>query len=183
MKPQIQIYTGDGKGKTTAALGLLLRFVGGGGKACLIQFDKGAAPGSDFYGERKAMALLPGLKLEPTGLPRFNPDKGTFRFANIPGDLQEARRGLDLARGAFRQDYGLVVLDELLSTVLTGLASRDDIMGLLDDYESLGRPCELLITGHKIWPELEARADLITEMKKLKHYFDKDLKARKGIEF
>jgi cob(I)alamin adenosyltransferase len=180
---QIQVYTGDGKGKTTAALGLLLRFVGSGGKACFIQFDKGAVEGSDFYNERKVFHLLPGLTHVATGLARFNPENNTFRFKNIPADYGEAQRGLELARKALGQGYGLVVLDEILSTVLTGLLKAEEILDLLDTYEQLGRPCELLFTGHQIWPELEARVDLITVMTKRKHYFDQSVKARKGIEF
>ena len=180
---QIQVYTGESKGKTTAALGLLLRFLGSGGKACLIQFDKGAEPGSDFYQERKLFPLFPGLTHIATGLVRFNAEKNTFRFNNIPADFQEAQRGLEAARQAFGQGYGLVVLDELLSLILTDLVKKEEIVSLLDAYESAGRPCELVLTGHRIWPELEARVDLITEMKKLKHYFDKGLQARKGIEF
>jgi cob(I)alamin adenosyltransferase len=180
---QIQVYTGDGKGKTTAALGLLLRFVGSGGKACFIQFDKGSAEGSDFYNERKLFHLLPGLTHVATGLPRFNPENSTFRFKNIPADFAEAQRGLELARASLNQGYGLVVLDEILSAVLTGLLQAEEVLSLLDTYEQLGRPCELLFTGHQIWPELEARVDLITVMSKRKHYFDQSVKARKGIEF
>ncbi len=129
------------------------------------------------------MQGLPGLTFHATGLPRFDPAKGTFRFANLPGDFDEARRGMELARMAFREKFGLVVLDEVLSLILTGLVDKQDVLGLLDDYESLGRPSELVLTGHRIWPELEARADLITEMRKIKHYFDHKLAARKGIEF
>ncbi|HTB33390.1 MAG TPA: cob(I)yrinic acid a,c-diamide adenosyltransferase [bacterium] len=179
----MQVYTGDGKGKTTAALGLLLRFVGSGGKACFIQFDKGAAEGSDFYNERKVFPLLPSLTHVATGLPRFNPENNTFRFKNIPADFSEAQRGLELAHHALGQGYGLVVLDEILSAVLTGLLQAEEVLKLLDNYEQLGRPCELLFTGHQIWPELEARVDLITVMTKRKHYFDQSVKARKGIEF
>ena len=182
-RAQIQVYTGDGKGKTTAALGLLLRFVGSGGSACLIQFDKGAAKDSDFYNERKVFHLLPNFTHIATGLPRFNPENNTFRFKNIPADLSEAQRGLKLAHETLANGYGLVVLDEILSTVLTGLLKADEVLQLLDSYEQLGRPCELVFTGHQIWPELEARVDLITVMSKQKHYFDQSVKARKGIEF
>jgi cob(I)alamin adenosyltransferase len=180
---QIQVYTGEGKGKTTAALGLALRFLGTGGKACLIQFDKGSKPGSDFYSERRLFNQLPGLTHHATGLVRFDEATESFRFKNIPGDFDEAQRGLELARQSFIQGYGLVVLDEILSLVLTDLVKKVEIESLLDAYESAGRPSELVLTGHRIWPELEARVDLITEMRKVKHYFDKKLKARKGIEF
>ena len=180
---KIQVYTGEGKGKTTASLGLLLRFLGSGGKACLIQFDKGAGEGSDFYQERRLFPLLTGLTFCPTGMVRFNAEKNTFRFNNISDDFQEAQRGLKLAQEAFSLGYGLVILDELLSLILTDLVKKEEIMALLDAYEAAGRPCELVITGHRIWPELESRVDLITEMKKLKHYFDQGVPARKGIEF
>ena len=179
----IHVYTGSGKGKTTAALGLILRFCGSGGSACLIQFDKGAAEGQEVYHERRLFPAIPGLTHHATGLARFDPAKGSFRFKNQPGDEAEAQRGLELARTALGQGYGLLVLDEVLSLVLTGLASKPAIDSLVQAYEDLGRPCELVLTGHTLWPELQAKADLITEMVKQKHYFDAKLKARKGIEF
>ena len=180
---QIHVYTGEGKGKTTASLGLLLRFLGSGGKACLIQFDKGSKEGSDFYSERKIFPKLDKLTHHATGLQRFDEKTESFRFKNIPGDFEEAQRGLALAMASFKQGYGLVVLDEILSLILTDLVKKDEIEALLNAYEEAGRPCELVLTGHKIWPELEARVDLITEMRKVKHYFDRSIKARKGIEF
>jgi len=179
---RIQVYTGDGKGKTTAALGLLLRFIGSGGNAVLVQFDKGAGAG-DFYGERKLFPLLPGLVHHPTGLVRFVPEKGTFRFQNVKGDFEEAHRGMALARTALTSGAGLVVLDEVLSLLLTGLLEESQIHTLLDEYERLGRPCELVLTGHKMTPQLEQRADLITRMENVKHYFDQGVVARKGIEY
>lgn len=183
MTPQIQIYTGEGKGKTTAALGLILRYLGTGGLACLIQFDKGAKAGSDFYSERKIFPQLAGLTFHACGLQRFDEKTESFRFPNIPGDFEEAQRGLKLAKESFKLGFGLVVLDELLSLILTGLLEKDAIMDLLDAYQEAGRPCELVITGHRVWPELEARADLVSEMRKVKHYFDQSVKARKGIEY
>jgi cob(I)alamin adenosyltransferase len=183
MSGRIQVYTGDGKGKTTAALGLVLRFLGSGGRACFIQFDKGAKEGSDFYSERKIFPLLSGLTAVATGLPRFDPKHNSFRFNNIPGDLAEAQRGLAVARQALIQGHGLVVLDEILSAVLTGLLKQEEVIALLDEHERLGRPCELVLTGHQTWPALDARVDLITEMHKRKHYFDQKQPARKGIEF
>jgi cob(I)alamin adenosyltransferase len=180
---KVQVYTGDGKGKTTAALGLIVRFLGAGGKACLIQFDKGSQEGKEFYSERRLLRTLPGLTFHPTGLPRFDETAQTFRFENIPEDRQAAEEGLGLARRSFAGDFGLVVLDEVLSLVMTGLASREEILALLADYEAAGRPCELVLTGHLVWPELVDKVDLITEMKKVKHYFESGESARKGIEY
>lgn len=181
VRPRVHIYTGDGKGKTTAALGLCLRFVGSGGKACLIQFDKGGEAG--LYSERATFSALPGLTHVATGLGRFDPVEQTFRFKNLPGDIAEAQRGLQAAKAALRESYGLLVLDELLSLPLTGLADEAAVEGLLDAYEQAGRPCELVLTGHKIWPALQQRSDLVTEMRKIKHYFETGSEARKGIEF
>jgi cob(I)alamin adenosyltransferase len=180
---QLQVYTGLGKGKTTAALGLLLRFLGSGGKACLIQFDKGAKEGSDFYAERRIFQALPGLSFRPTGLARFDERTQSFRFNNIPGDFEEAKRGMTLAKEALGQGFGLLVLDEILSLGLTKLSDHEAILGVVQSWEAAGRPCELVLTGHEIWPELQEKADLVTEMRKVKHYFDQNLKARKGIEF
>ncbi len=177
---KIHVYTGDGKGKTTAALGLCLRFLGNGGKVCLIQFDKG---GEGFYSERALFPSLSGLTHIPTGLGRFDAEAQTFRFKNIPEDTQEVQRGLKAASTALGEGFGLLVLDELLSLPLTGLADNQAIEGFLDEYEAAGRPCELVLTGHKIWPSLVARVDLVTDLKKLKHYFEIGTKARKGIEF
>ncbi len=178
----IHVYSGDGKGKTTAALGLMLRFLGAGGKAALIQFDKGAGS-LDFYGERRLFPLFPGLTHHATGLVRFVPSAGTFRFKNLPGDFLEAQKGLGLAHEALDTDIGLLILDEILSLPLSGLLDERTIMDFLDTYESKGRPCELVLTGHKTFPELEQRTDLWTRMQGLKHYFEKGVSARKGIEF
>lgn len=180
---KIQAYVGDGKGKTTAALGLLLRFLGSGGRACLIQFDKGKDGGPELYSERALFPSLSGLTFHPTGSQRFDPAKQTFRFKNIPADFAEASRGLQLAQAAFEQGFGLIILDEILSLLLTGLVQEAELHELLDRYERAGRPAELVLTGHKLPEALASRMDLITEMRKQKHYFDQQTKARKGIEF
>jgi cob(I)alamin adenosyltransferase len=179
----IHIYTGNGKGKTTAAMGLALRFLGAGGRVSILQFDKGAHENQDFYSERKTLAALVGLSLFPFGMPRFEPSGGKFRFENLEQDFREVEKGLVMARTVFQNGSGLVVLDELLSLVMTKLAKPEAILALLDDYEKMGRPCELVMTGHAAWPELIDRVDLVTEMRKRKHYFDNGLEARRGIEY
>jgi len=109
---------------------------------------------------------------------------GTFRFKNQAEDFAEAQRGLKAAKEFIDSaDLNLLVLDEALAAVAYNLLSQSDLMNLLDYYEAKGRPCELVLSGHKIWDELEKRADLITEMRKVKHYFDEGLPARLGIEF
>jgi cob(I)alamin adenosyltransferase len=183
MKGRLQIYTGDGKGKTTAALGQLIRFLGRGGKARLIQFDKTASDEGELYGERKILASLQGLDFSPTGMGRFDPDKKEFRFENNESDLNEVSRGLQLARESFADEYGLVVLDEVLSLPLTKMAKREDILALIDGWEANGRKAELVMTGHVSWDELVKRADLVTRMRKVKHYYDAGHDALKGIDF
>ena len=95
---QIQIYTGDGKGKTTAAVGLSIRAAGAGLRVCFIQFDKGSEK-EDFYSERKIIRGIKEITLHETGKIRMMPN-GQFRFANSPPDFEEAKRGLQLAMDA-----------------------------------------------------------------------------------
>ena len=179
---RVQVYTGAGKGKTTCALGLCLRALGNGWKVALVQFDKGFDGENEHYAERRILRGIPGIDLFPTGCERMNPD-GTFRFGADPRDLREARRGMKLARKAISGGkYRLVVLDEALSAVLVGLIPKEEVMGLLD-LHAKHPAAELVLTGLNAWPELIGRADLVTEMRKVKHYYDAGLGARAGIEF
>ena len=179
---RIHVYTGAGKGKTTCALGLCLRALGNGWRVALIQFDKGYDGENEHYAERKLLRTLPGVDLHPTGLERMNAD-GTFRFGAEPGDVAEARRGLAIAAeviAARRQR--LVILDEALSAVMVGLFPKEEVMRLLDLHAKAPR-AELVLTGWNAWEELVARADLVTEMRKVKHYYDAGVGARAGVEF
>ena len=179
---QIQIYTGDGKGKTTAAIGLTIRAAGAGHKVAFIQFDKGS-DGEDFYSERNILRTLPAIDVLPTGKIRMMPN-GQFRFANSPPDFEEAKRGLKLAEEALKSTkYQLIICDEILSCIMTTLMTEKDVLHLIDVFEKSGRKCDLILTGRTLPEAIKAKADLVTEMKMIKHYFDKGLPARKGIEF
>ena len=179
---RLQLYTGAGKGKTTAALGLCLRALGQGGQVALVQFDKGYDGTNEHYAERRVLRRLEGIDLFPTGCERMNAD-GTFRFGAEPRDLEEARRGLGIAREAILSSrYRLVVLDEALSAVVVGLLAKEEVMALVD-LHAANPTSELVLTGLNAWPELVERADLVTEMRKVKHYYDAGLGARPGIEF
>ncbi len=184
MKPgKLHVYTGDGKGKTTSCIGLAVRAVGAGKRVALIQFDKGFDGTNEHYSERKVLRKLDGLSLEPTGLERIKPD-GTFRFGVLPGDVEEAKRGLALAaRAAVSSDFDLVILDEILSAQQYHLVSEDDLLGILKRWDEAKRPCELVLSGRTRLKSVVERADLVTEMKKIKHYFDQGVEAREGIEF
>jgi cob(I)alamin adenosyltransferase len=178
LKHRLHIYYGYGKGKTTSALGLTLRALGAGKKCALVQFDKGGM----HYSERNSLNNLEGLSLHPYGLDRvLGPD--TFRFKNEPGDFEEARKGLEKSRELIARDgLFLVVLDEILAAVMCKLLTQEDVMGLVDLYNR-DRKCELVLTGHQVWPELLDKADLVTEMRKDKHYFDLKEPPKEGIEF
>jgi cob(I)alamin adenosyltransferase len=175
----LQIYTGNGKGKTTAALGLAVRAVGAGKKAAIVYFDKGG----EFYSERPVLQerFRGDIEIFVTGLERFDPKLGTFRFGVTEDDRVEAERGLMVARDLLEhQRHDLVVLDEIVSSLDTGAVTLEQVMRLVD-----ARPdsMELVLTGRGCPPELRKRADLVSEIKDVKHYLRKGVKARKGIDF
>jgi cob(I)alamin adenosyltransferase len=176
---KIHLYYGYGKGKTTCVMGLSMRALGAGHRVAIVQFDKGYDGQNEHYSERVILRKLKEIgypiELVPTGCERMMPD-GTFRFKNQAEDFAEAQRGLKAAKEFIDSaDLNLLVLDEALAAVAYNLLSLSDLIDLLDYYEAKGRPCELVLSGHKIWEELEKRADLITEMRKVKHYFDEGL--------
>ncbi|MDP6779293.1 MAG: cob(I)yrinic acid a,c-diamide adenosyltransferase [Candidatus Latescibacteria bacterium] len=179
---RIHVYYGYGKGKTTCCMGLAVRALGAGRRVAIVQFDKGYDGETEHYSERNVLRGLEGIDLHPTGCERMNPD-GSFRFGAEEGDLEEARRGLGIARDLITQgEQELLILDEILAAVTYQLAEPADVMALLDAYDA-DRRCELVLSGHKVWDELVQRVDLVTEMRKVKHYYAKGTPARLGIEF
>lgn len=178
----IQVYTGNGKGKTTASIGLAIRALGAGKSVALVQFDKGFDGENEHYSERKLLRQLPNITLYPTGCERIRPD-GTFRFGVTPEDLKEAQRGLRIAKKLIREgDQFLLILDEILAAVAYKLLERKDVMEIVALHKQVGN-CEMVLTGHTIWDELKEQADLVTHMTKIKHYYDRGVPARLGIEF
>jgi cob(I)alamin adenosyltransferase len=180
------IYYGYGKGKTTSTIGLAVRALGAGKKVALVQFDKGYDGTNEHYAERIILRKLKeagyNIELYPTGCERMNTD-GTFRFKNEEQDFTEAKRGLAIAKDLIVNGVqDLLILDEAIATVSYNLLSKEDVEELIDLYKKNKR-YELVMTGHKLWEGLEEKADLITEMRKVKHYFDNGIPARPGIEF
>jgi cob(I)alamin adenosyltransferase len=166
-----QIYTGNGKGKTTAAFGLALRACGHGWPVLIIQFMKGD-PG---YGEVVAARHVPGLEVVQTGLRTFV-EKGN----PSEEDLAEAGRGLELARQALASGrYRMVILDELNVAVDYGLVGRADALGLADACPD---DVELVFTGRHAHPEIVARADLVSEVLEIRHPMMKGIVNRAGID-
>lgn len=169
-KGQIHIYTGNGKGKTTAALGLSLRAVCSGKKVYFGQFVKGME-----YSELKAPEYLPGFEIRQFG-------RDCFIF-NDPTDEDRAaaREGLEICRQVLKEGrHDIVVLDELNIALYYKLFSVEEAIELI---KSKADHQELIITGRYAPPELLEIADLVTEIKEIKHYYQKELPARQGIEF
>lgn len=180
------IYYGYGKGKTTAVMGLIMRAVGVGLRVRLVQFDKGYDGVNEHYAELNTLRKLKdaGCDIEffSTGCERMNSD-GTFRFKNTEDDFKEAKRGVEIAKELIvngKQD--LLILDEAIAAVVYHLLDKKEIEELINLWKKNKR-FELVMTGHKLWEGLEEKADLITEMRKVKHYFDKGIPIRKGIDF
>ena len=168
----IQVYTGSGKGKTTAALGLALRAAGHGFKVCIIQFMKGWPD----YGELEGVKHLPGVKLRQFGRAEFvdkeNPDPVDVRMAHDA--LRHAGEVMESG------EYDILVLDEINVALDFGLIALEDVLRLLDAKPPT---LELVLTGRGAHPELIRRADLVTEMLNIKHPFAEGVEARRGIEY
>lgn len=167
----VQVYTGNGKGKTTAALGLAFRAMGYGMKVYIGQFMKGQR-----YGElESAKRFSDCLKIEQFGENTFvhidNPE---------PKDIENARRGLLKVREAMNSGhYDIVVADEIITAVHYKLISEDEVLSLIKEKPE---NVELVLTGRYATQRIIESADLVTEMKEIKHYFQKGILARDGIE-
>lgn len=168
----VHIYTGDGKGKTTAALGLVLRALGHGLAVHIIHFMKG----DTRYGEQATLAQLPGVSVERFGLPTLCDPKHP-----TPEERQQAHRALEAAQQAIMDGgYNVVVLDEINVALAFGLIPLDAALELVRRKPAV---VELIMTGRKAPPELIAAADLVTEMREIKHPFQKGILARPGIDY
>lgn len=168
----IQVYTGDGKGKTTAALGLACRAVGHGYKVLIIQFIKGDVD----YGELEtARRLAPHLTIRPMGrgcrISHESPD---------PEDVKLCHEAVLYAQRAIASgEYDIVVLDEINVAVNLGLIQKEEVLALLNERPS---NVELVLTGRHAAQEIIDSADLVTEMVEIKHYYQKGIQSRVGIE-
>jgi cob(I)alamin adenosyltransferase len=167
----LQVYTGEGKGKTTAALGLVMRAWGHGLRACVIQFLKKG----DDYGEVRALRSM-GIEVYQFGSGRL-----IIKGRHDKQDEDCARRALGFSKDALASgEYDLVVLDEINMALHFGLISCHDTLSVLKGRE---KNVEVVCTGRNAPPELKAAADLVTVMALEKHPYDGGLEARKGIEF
>jgi len=171
-KGYVQVYTGSGKGKTTASLGLAVRAAGHGLKTVIIQFMKGWID----YGELAGVRMLaPHVEIHQVGRDTFvnrkNPD---------PEDIRLAREGWELARKIIAgRKADIVVLDEINCAMDFGLLPVGEVLEAIK-----GKPdgMELVLTGRGAPPEILEAADLVTEMRQIRHYYEKGVDARVGVE-
>jgi cob(I)alamin adenosyltransferase len=166
----IQVYTGDGKGKTTAALGLAMRAAGHAMRTYMGQFMK-----AQYCGEIEALRGHPFITIEQYGNTAF------IRREDVTSEHRAlAQKGLERARQAMLSgQYDIIVLDEINMATWFGLVTLEQVLALLDQKPSY---VELILTGRRAPQEILDRADLITEMRQVKHYYEQKVPARTGIE-
>jgi cob(I)alamin adenosyltransferase len=170
----LYVYTGNGKGKTTAAMGQIVRALGRGLDVCLIQLFKG----KEFYGEQKVLCKLKNLDFYS-----FAP-KHPFCFPQVNKETVQVQcdDALESFKKALKKkkSYDLIVLEEFNIAIREGYLKYKDLSKVLD---TINKDTYIVITGRGAPKELLKRADLVTEMKEIKHPFNKGIKAKKGIEF
>jgi cob(I)alamin adenosyltransferase len=172
-KGLIHVYTGEGKGKTTAALGLALRAAGHGLRVLIIQFMK-KQPNT---GEIRAL----GTTDLPIMIKQFG-RRGFFKPGTPePADIRMAHQGLQYFKEAVDSGaYDIIILDEMNMAIYFGLVSQDEVIDLIQSRTS--HP-HLILTGRKATKKIMDLADLVTEMKEVKHYYHKGVNAQKGLEY
>ncbi|HNV81924.1 MAG: cob(I)yrinic acid a,c-diamide adenosyltransferase [Tenuifilaceae bacterium] len=166
----IHLYTGNGKGKTTAAIGLAVRAAGAGKSVFIAQFVKGM-----HYAELDSLKRFPEIVVKQYGLDCFIVNSPTQR------DIDAARAGLEEVTAAIADNhFDMVILDEVCIALYYKLFSVDEVISLLRKKTA---EMEIILTGRYAPEELIATADLVTEMREIKHYYSRGVEARKGIEY
>jgi len=167
----VEVFTGNGKGKTTAALGIVLRAIAHNLKVYIVYFMKGGYP----YGEQQVFSQLPNVDFSVFGHERLA-DPNNIK----PGEKEEAKKALAKAREVISGgDYDVVILDEVNIAAAWKLI---DVAEVLELVKSKPKDMELILTGRYADQSLIDAADLVTEMKKIRHPYDRGIRARKGID-
>lgn len=177
------VLTGNGKGKTSSAIGTAIRSAGWKNKTSIIFFDKGG----DHYGEQFFLEKCPMTNSEPSmidvfrfGNPRFNEESQTFRFENTEEDAAEATRAAAKLLTLYTKGYFLIVADELINCLNLGLLDEPTVRNLI---EKCPKETHLLLTGRNAPSWLIEKADLVSEVTEVKHYYKKIGKPIKGIDY
>lgn len=179
-KGLVQIYWGNGKGKTTAALGTALRALANGMSVHLIQFMKNTANQETLSGEIRALEKFPNFsyKIFGPGI-WFTPNPKTNEEKAL--HIEKAKSALEHLKSSLNEIYDIIIADEILYALQFSLITEKDIIDLI---KSKPKNKELILTGSHIpFPNIFDLGDLITEMRKQKHPYDEGIRARKGIEF
>lgn len=173
----VQIFWGNGKGKTTSSLGTALRACGNGYKVHLIQFMKNGAPSLEqqIPGEILSLQKFTNFSFKRFGLGSWVTEKNKHEH------IECAHSALDYVKLALKQDYDIVIADEILYAIQLGLLQEQEVLDLI---EKKPKDKELILTGSHIpFPNIFDKADLVTEIKKIKHPYDSGKIARKGLEY
>ncbi|MCM8782949.1 MAG: cob(I)yrinic acid a,c-diamide adenosyltransferase [Candidatus Omnitrophica bacterium] len=166
----IQVYTGNGKGKTTASLGLALRAIGAGKKIYIAQFCKRGQ-----YNELKILKKLKGIKVEQFGSGCLIKEKPSKK------DIESAQKGLEKVKKIIgKRKYDVIILDEINMALHFKLLRLKDMIQIL---KSIPKNIEVILTGRYASQKIIEIADLVSEIKEIKHYYKKGVRARKGFEF
>lgn len=171
----IIVYTGDGKGKTTAALGMALRAVGRGWRVLMVQFGKGAWHYAELDSSQR---LAPDFEIVPMGI-------GFYKILDDSHTEAEHRAAAENALAFVREkiaagEHDMIVLDEINGMFSAELLSVSDVLPILDNKPD---DLTLVLTGRNAPPEVIERADLVTEMREIKHPYQKGILAQKGIDY
>jgi len=166
------VYTGNGKGKTTAALGLALRALGYGKRVCLLQFVKGKWKTGEIEALKRFKDLM-DVHITGHGF--------ILNGEDVEKEREAASAAWELARGKIASpDYGLVILDELTYLINFGILSLEDVLNTLQNRRE---DLHVVITGRQAPEAIKAAADLVTEMRNVKHPYENGMGAQKGVEF
>lgn len=173
----IQVYTGNGKGKTTASLGLAMRALGRCWKVLIIMFMKGG----DDYGELNSFRNLSPEIARNLTIIQAGPDRIVYQNNKTDEDTELIKKGWELAKKAIKNDeYNLIILDEANIAIDLGLI---DLQEMLDVLKNKPEEMEIVLTGRNARQEIIDIAHLVSEIKPVKHYLDTGIAARKGIEY
>ncbi len=173
----IQVYTGDGKGKTTASLGLAMRALGRDWKVLIVMFTKGG----NNYGELNSFRQLSDKISDNLTIVQAGIDRIIYKKNQTQKDINAIKKGWNLVKKAVKNDeYQLIILDEANIAIDLGILDVDDVIKVLDNKPD---EMEIVLTGRNAHPKIIEKADLVSKIEPVKHYWDKGIHARKGIEY